>query len=183
MFYLYKITNLINGKIYVGVRSSDDPMRDKYMGSGKRILAAIAKYGVENFQKTILEVYSTAEEAYSAESQIVTEEFLSRDDTYNLNIGGYGGRFYMNAVKTEQERVNLGMLGATAIHARSEEEKKLTYKKISEANSGKKYNSGTFVSPDVTSQKRRDKMLGKKLHPVTRKWVSKEEYDKFIQSQ
>jgi hypothetical protein len=152
MFYLYQITNLINGKIYVGVRKSNDPEHDSYMGSSVWLSNSINKYGVENFQKEILQVFETMEEAYTAESDIVTKDFVLREDTYNLNTGGRGGRFYMNANKTDQERSEAGKLGAAAIHSRSEEEKRATYKKISEANRGKKYKSGTYADPKLTSE-------------------------------
>lgn len=39
-YTVYKITNKINDKIYVGVHSTDNP-NDSYMGSGKIIKDAI----------------------------------------------------------------------------------------------------------------------------------------------
>lgn len=45
---IYKTTNLINGKIYIGQDSKDRP---NYYGSGKLIHRAIKKYGKENFKK------------------------------------------------------------------------------------------------------------------------------------
>ena len=45
MFYLiYKTTNLINGKIYIGSHRTTD-INDSYMGSGKYLLYALKKYG------------------------------------------------------------------------------------------------------------------------------------------
>jgi hypothetical protein len=43
--YVYKIINIINGKIYIGKHSSTDINRDSYLGSGIAIAKAIKKYG------------------------------------------------------------------------------------------------------------------------------------------
>ncbi len=95
-FYLYRITNQVNGKIYVGVHKTKR-LDDGYMGSGKVILAAIAKHGVENFHKEILETFDDAAQMFEREKEVVTEEFLARDDTYNLRRGGTGGFDYINS--------------------------------------------------------------------------------------
>ena len=52
---IYKITNLINSKIYIGKDTTSDP---NYYGSGILIRKSIQKYGIENFLK---EVIDTAE--------------------------------------------------------------------------------------------------------------------------
>ncbi len=49
---IYKTTNLINGKFYVGKDASNNP---NYYGSGLLLAKAIKKYGKENFKKEILE--------------------------------------------------------------------------------------------------------------------------------
>ena len=94
--YVYQVENLVNGKIYVGKHSTEN-MDDGYMGSGKAITAAVAKHGIENFRKTILKEFSTAEEALSYESSIVDDVFLQRCDVYNLVVGGQGNEQGLNA--------------------------------------------------------------------------------------
>ena len=87
--YLYKIVNKINNKFYIGVHRTDN-MNDGYMGSGKHLKRSIAKYGVENFEKTIIENYKTYQEALDAERGIVTPELIERSDNYNQKEGGFG---------------------------------------------------------------------------------------------
>ena len=54
-WYIYKITNLLNGKSYIGQRRfNKDIIKDSYMGSGLALHFAFKKYGIENFKKEIL---------------------------------------------------------------------------------------------------------------------------------
>jgi hypothetical protein len=97
-YYIYQITNLVNNKIYVGVHKTSD-LNDGYMGSGKVIKDAILKYGINNFKKDILEFFEDSGAMYAREKEIVTDEFLLREDTYNLRRGGNGGFDYINSDK------------------------------------------------------------------------------------
>ena len=94
-YYMYQITNKLNGKIYVGVHKTKD-LNDGYMGSGKVIKRAIEKHGIENFEKVILETFEHAESMYAKEKEIVNDEFLAREDVYNLRRGGHGGFEFIN---------------------------------------------------------------------------------------
>lgn len=88
MYYtVYKITNTINGHIYVGVHQTMD-LSDGYMGSGVMIRRARKKYGSENFKKEILKIFDNPVEMYDMESILVNEDFIRDRQTYNVSLGG-----------------------------------------------------------------------------------------------
>jgi hypothetical protein len=108
-YYIYQITNLTNGKIYVGKhKSSLHPSINGYYGSGKQIMAAIQKYGIENFNKEVLYYCSSLEEMANKEAEIVTEDFVKRLDTYNMHKGGLGGWDHWNGSDEHLEKSRLG---------------------------------------------------------------------------
>lgn len=94
--YVYKTTNNITGKVYIGAHSSKI-LNDEYLGSGKALKDAIKKYGKENFSRSILEFFETREEAFKRESDLVTEDFIKEDTNYNMCPGGLG-----STIKTEE---------------------------------------------------------------------------------
>jgi hypothetical protein len=87
-YYLYKITNNINGHFYYGIHSTNN-LNDGYMGSGKRLQDAYVKYGIENFTKEIVQFCNSLEELSNLEKEIVNEELINNPNCYNLSIGGY----------------------------------------------------------------------------------------------
>lgn len=94
-YHVYKITNIINCRYYIGVHSTTD-VTDSYMGSGRLIIEAISKYGKENFIKQILHTFDTAQEAYDMEFRLVK---TTREDpnSYNMTAGGKGGWDHINS--------------------------------------------------------------------------------------
>lgn len=99
MYYtIYKITNQIDGKFYIGSHKTKH-LDDDYMGSGKYLKRAQEKYGIQNFTKEILFVFDTADEMYAKEKEIINEDFLAVENTYNLKIGGFGGWDFVNSNK------------------------------------------------------------------------------------
>lgn len=99
MYYcIYKITNKLNGMIYIGAHQTSN-LEDGYMGSGIYLRRAQAKHGLEHFTKEILFTFDTLEEMFLKESEIVNQEFINREDVYNLNVGGFGGFHYIQINK------------------------------------------------------------------------------------
>lgn len=86
-FTVYKVTNLVNGMIYVGFHATNK-LDDGYLGSGTYLKRAINKYGKKNFEKEIVAIFDNRKEAEDLEREIVNEEFVKREDTYNISVGG-----------------------------------------------------------------------------------------------
>ena len=95
--YLYKTTNMINNKFYVGMHSTSN-LEDEYLGSGLRLRRSIRKYGKENFVKEILMFFKDREELVAAEIEIVNSDLIKEELCMNLRIGGTGG---LNGVCSE----------------------------------------------------------------------------------
>lgn len=101
MPFIYKTTNAVNNKIYIGKANKNDPL---YLGSGLKIKSAIKKYGKGNFHKEIIE---------ECESNVIglrekhwIEFYNSTDDNigYNISSGGEGGDHYWSTL-TAEERI------------------------------------------------------------------------------
>lgn len=101
-YIVYKTTNLINGKIYIGVHRTKKGIKDSYIGNGITgewtrkekggIHAAVRKYGYKNFKRETLFTYPDTEDgeqaAYNKEAEIVNRDFVKDPNTYNLCTGG-----------------------------------------------------------------------------------------------
>lgn len=85
---IYKTTNLLNGKIYIG---QDSANRKFYMGSGNAISNALKKYGKENFKKEILCHCTSKQELDEKEIfYIKLYNSTNRKIGYNISEGGKG---------------------------------------------------------------------------------------------
>lgn len=94
-YTVYKITNTVNGKYYIGAHKTTD-LNDSYMGSGTLLQSAISKYGKDSFQKEIIHLLDSEEEMYAKEAELVTESTAEDRGTYNLKPGGPGNFYHIN---------------------------------------------------------------------------------------
>jgi hypothetical protein len=104
MFYtIYKITNNINNKFYIGKHQTLD-INDSYYGSGKALKKAIKKYGKSSFKKEILFIFDNELEMNDKEKELITEELVQREDTYNMGVGGEGGAHFKGKIHTQESK-------------------------------------------------------------------------------
>jgi hypothetical protein len=94
-YIIYKITNQINGKYYIG-RHATKNVNDSYMGSGIGIKNAIKKYGKENFIKEIIAEAESADALWDLEKEIVNKDVVKDPLSYN---NAYGGKHYLHGLK------------------------------------------------------------------------------------
>ena len=107
---IYKTTNLINGKIYIGQDKNNNP---NYYGSGDLIKKAIKKYGKKNLIKEVLCVCEKIDELNSKEKYYINE-YNSTDKNigYNIAIGGTNGTMlHRKHTKETKEKMKISALG------------------------------------------------------------------------
>jgi len=88
--FIYKTTNLLNGKYYYGMHSTDN-LNDGYLGSGKRLRYSINKYGKENHRVEVLEFLTDRKALIEREKLLIDLNEVAKENCMNLRIGGTGG--------------------------------------------------------------------------------------------
>jgi hypothetical protein len=105
IYIVYKTTNLVNGKYYIGCHSTNN-IDDGYLGSGKLLKRAIKKYGKKSFTREILHILPSKEEMLLKEKELVNQDFIINENNYNLMTGGeasYGyGYSYSHTLEAKQ---------------------------------------------------------------------------------
>jgi group I intron endonuclease len=90
IIYNYITTNLVNGKQYIGMHSTDN-IDDGYLGSGKYLLSSIKKYGKENFKRELIRICETEEIAHNNEADLIKSYNTLTPNGYNISPkGGWG---------------------------------------------------------------------------------------------
>lgn len=87
--FVYKITNSINGMVYVGQHMGTD--FGGYWGSGQILKKAYEKYGKDVFTREILEYAFTKQDLNSLECHYIETLNTLAPYGYNIATGGKGG--------------------------------------------------------------------------------------------
>ena len=98
--FIYKITNTVNGKIYVGQHKGSE--FGDYWGSGVLLHRAYAKYGVDKFTRSIIAFAYSKDELNRLECQYIQELGSFAPAGYNIATGGRGG--YTGETTVESRR-------------------------------------------------------------------------------
>jgi group I intron endonuclease len=151
-YVVYKHTNRINGKVYVG-QTVQEPKIRFLSGHGykanKHFSSAIKKYGWDSFDHQILAEGLTREEADRLESKYIIEfESYKREKGYNKSMGGDSPTLNEETKRNLAERMREMARRRRGIPM-SEEQKK----KISESRKGKRVGKdhqfyGRVLSPE-----------------------------------
>lgn len=105
--------------MYYGVHQTSN-LFDGYLGSGRILRQAIAKYNRNNFAKIILKFFNSSEEMFKYESEYITQEIVDLPNTYNLKLGGHGGFDLINqlGLSNYTNNVDAAKVGRTLANQR-----------------------------------------------------------------
>ena len=168
--YIYKTTNLKEGKVYIGQNKGE--FYPYYYGSGLHIKRAINKYGRESFKLELIAYLPNREQLNEFEKFLISKyrEILGRDKLYNIQDGGEGhsGNHILNCnccscknkrgelIYTEERNKKISetkkKMARKGLYSHSEEVRR----KIGLSAKGRKLS-------EESKEKLRQKHLGKKL--------------------
>lgn len=157
-YIIYETKNLKNGKTYIGMHETNN-IEDGYLGSGKLLKRAIRYYGKEFFERRVLHIFDNKEDMVNKEIELVTEDFVNREDTYNLNPGGEGGC----TEEHKQKWIKSGLKGIETFKrkmANDPEYRKSFCEKVS-ANNKKNHLNGILKHPSFKNKKHSEATIKK----------------------
>ena len=120
-FYVYKITNQVNGKFYLGITKNAPETRFRqHINNARtkvkysRLAAAIIKHGKENFSTEVIEIHSSSEDVKLAEIRLIKK----MTPHYNVTSGGDGTTGHTMSEEQRQKardrmlgsKINLGRI-------------------------------------------------------------------------
>ena len=185
--FIYKITNLINGKCYIGqtIRTVKERWTEHckpYNGKFGKLLIdlAIRKYGKEKFEVKTIYKASSIEDLNKKEQFYIKKLKTMGKDGYNLTTGGDN---YIRSEETKK-KISLSQIGPKN-HRYGKKASKETRRKQSESHKGEKNNFyGKTHTPKVRKiisdmmKKRGNGQLGLKRSKSTRKKLSENQKGK-----
>ena len=160
--YIYKTTNLVNGRFYLGQKRG--LFNPKYLGSGKAIKHAINKYGRDKFKVEIIIEVSSQEILDYLEKMVIMghRKSFGPRNLYNIADGGGGaGNYGQKSSEETRQKLRLSHLGKPS-GRKGKHLSQETKERLRQANLGKIY------SPETNKKKGRK---GRIFSAVTREKI------------
>jgi group I intron endonuclease len=155
LWYIYKITNLLNGKSYVGQKLTDkDPLTDNYMGSGLYVKRSIKKHGLNNFKKEILIDELTSQFG----ANIFEEYFIKKEDTLSPNGYNLKSSSLQHCIFSKESKKKMSESAKGKIFS---EQTRLRLSKAKLGNQNVKGMHHSKVSKDKISKSRKGHLVSK----------------------
>lgn len=161
---VYKATNKIDGRIYIGQTAQSLHRRRKAHEnlsgrSSAYFHRALAKHGIENFSWEVLESCDTKENLHSREIFWITHLGSMAPFGYNSAEGGKGGAYS----EAHRKRISEAMKG----RVRSEE----TRRKLSEANKGRVLSAERIAQMKIVELGEKNHFFGKSHTPEAKRKI------------
>jgi len=188
--FIYKTTNLLSGKYYIGMHSTDD-LDDGYLGSGRRLRYSVNKHGAENHEREILEFVNSRKELKKREEEIVNLNEIAKEDCMNLIVGGEGGfispeqqrrrsvaggRASLESRRNDSKLMKAHKERASKVMKKNHEEGKIKYDTFT----GKKH---TEETKKLMSEAKKGKVSGKKNSQYGTCWITRDGENKKIKKE
>lgn len=179
MYTVYRHTNKLNGKKYVGITKRKPEYRwnngEGYRGC-THFYNAIQKYGWEEFSHEILFTGLTKEEAEKKEKELIAKWDLTNDTVgYNCASGGNLGKTMSDETKL---KIRNALLGRKITHSQE------TRVKISNSLKGQKLSDSTKLKMSNARKgrpiKEETKTILRKTSPKNKRVFQYDVYGKFI---
>lgn len=166
--FIYKTTNLISGKIYIGQRKYQHNCEDaSYLGSGTKFLNALKKYGKESFSREIIEETYSREDAAEKEIKwIAYYNSTNIDIGYNIELGGLGTSEHLTPIEVREK------ISKTLKSKVDTPEFKFQLSKAVAGNISKRKGKPGKPLSEETKQKLREANLGKVTSEEVKKKIS-----------
>lgn len=137
IYSIYKSTNLINGKVYIGFDSSwpsrISTHRSKISKLNRPFYNALLKYGWDNFLWEVIYQSTDGDHTLNVmENYFITEyrSYIGFEDCngYNLTLGGDGSLGYINSEETKKKK-SLAKQGKKRLPLTKEQKEKISLAK------------------------------------------------------
>lgn len=180
MFYIYKITNIVNNKIYIGQTNNPSLRWHRHKSSARHnknallVTKAMIKYGINNFTFEVIATCKTLDDVNYLETEII-KQYNSRDTLIGYNISP-GGNHEVQTIET-RKRISDGLKAYYSVHQNKMKGKKLSKEwkqNIAKASLGKPGTNTGKKFPESWSYNIAKGNLGKPVKS-TRRFTAKTE--------